>query len=446
MPKVETELNMNKTVIFSTHFRNSNEDIRIYCSKDFAEVSLKDTRNLLIDKCKECSKICDFTSEAKDSKAKTNKSTLLREIARSFSNPHISKTLSNDVIRNFFNMISKNLFRPFPSIRRESAVDFHDSIFDAAWPHISLVYECLNACSSYSTIKEFPPTFLSNLVNNTLSPDERERKEAKVALNNIYNKFSSTRFTIRQRCSYLFNNRKCSSELLDFFYTVASGLTPPLKNETIEMYNREILPLHCFDNYSTYYNYLFQVICRFIAKSESLLQSTFDYLVKHWPCTDRRKQKLFLIEYEDLVINFDNRMTKQMILQFFRKVNECITNESVEVVNSALEILQNPNLRSYVNENAHNLYFMLIFSISSVENDHWNDELREFAKNTLRILNQTNPEVFKKTIDVHNSMKSFKKPSCGISKTKWRKILDAAKVNDSSICNLQIEDLISICK
>lgn len=445
-PKVETELNMCKTFMFSTHFRNSNEDIRIYCSKDFAEVSLKDTRNLIIEKCKECSKICDFTSEAKDYKAKSNKSTLLKEITSSFSNPHISRTLSNDVIKNILNMIGKNIFRTFPNISHQRYPGFDDSIIDAAWPHISLAYECLNACSSSSSIKEFPPKFLSNLVDNTLSPDSRERREAKTALNNIYKKFSSSRFTIRQRCSYLFINKKCSSELLDFFYTVVAGFTPPLKDETIDMYIREILPLHCLDNYSTYYYCLVQVICRFIAKSEVLLQITFNYLIQHWPCTDRNKQNLFLKEYEDLVINFDNRMNKQMTLQFFRKVNECITNESTEVACSALGILQNPNLRSYVKENSQNLYFMLIFSISSVQTDHWNYDMREMATTTLQILNQTNPELYKKTTDMHKSMKSFKKPSGGISKVKWKKILDAAKVHDSSMCDLQIEDLISICK
>ena len=86
LPKSEIELNMDKTVTFSTHFRNSDEEIEIYGSKTLTEVSLKDDRNLLIEKCNECSKICDFTSDKKDIKAKSIKSTLLKQITSSFSN------------------------------------------------------------------------------------------------------------------------------------------------------------------------------------------------------------------------------------------------------------------------------------------------------------------------------------------------------------------------
>lgn len=442
IPKAEIDLNMNKTHMFSTHIRSSNEEIKIFSSQNFAEVSLKETRNLLIEKCKECSKICDFASDAKDIKAKSAKSALLKQIASSFSNPHISKTLSNDVIKNFLYMISKNIFRPFPNIKQESLPGFNDSMCDAAWPHISLAYSCLNAYSCASSIKEFPPRFLSCLVDNTLSPDDRERKEAKTILTNIYNKFSSTRYVIRQKCSHIFINQRCSLELLDFYYIVASSFAPPLKNETIDMFNHEILPLHNLDNYSTYYNYLIQVISRFVVKSESLLQSTFNYLIKHWPCANRCKQSLFLKEYENLVVNFENRMTKQMTMQFFRKVNECITNESADIANTALEILQNPNLHFYVRDNASNLYFMLIFSISSVKSDHWNEDTRERASSALQILNQTDPNTYKKVISVQKSIKS--KPFCGISKNKWKKILDAAKAHDPCMSDLQLDDLLSM--
>lgn len=439
LPKSEIELNMDKTVTFSTHFRNSDEEIEIYGSKTLTEVSLKDDRNLLIEKCNECSKICDFTSDKKDIKAKSIKSTLLKQITSSFSNPHISRTLSNDVIKSFFYMIGKNIFRTFPIIKHYGPSDFNDSIFDSAWPHISLAYECLNASSNSPSLKEFPPKFLSNLVDNTLSPDERERKEAKAVLNNIYNRFPSSRLVIRHRCSYIFINQKCSSELLDFYYTVVSGFSPPLKNETIIKYQHEILPLHCLSNYSSYYNYLVQVVYRFIAKSEILLQYTLTYLNKHWPCTDRKKQTLFLREYEDLVVNFDNRMNKEMAFQFFRKINECITNESTDIACTALEILQNPMLHFFVKNNAANLYFMLIISISTVATEHWNDDTRDMAKTTLEVLNQIEPNAYRKAAAMQKSIKSMKTPFCGIPKTKWKKLIGLAKYYDTG--NLQFDIL-----
>ncbi|OHT15000.1 phosphoprotein phosphatase [Tritrichomonas foetus] len=441
LPKVEPGLKLDKTVTFSSHCTYSCDDVDIVMSKIFSEIPPKDARIIFIQKCNECSKICDFSSDKKDVKAKPIKSSLLRHLIQCFSIPHISRSLTPEAVNAFFQMIAKNIFRPFPIFKHEGPSDAKDSIQDAAWPHISLVYECLLTSFSSPSINDFPSTFLSNIVDNSLSPDERERKEAKKVLQNLYNKFPSTRMTIRQRCSYLFSSSRCSSDLLEFFYTVVSGFTPPLKSDNIDMFNRIILPLHCLNNYHTFQRSLVPVIARFIAKSDNLLQNALDYLNKHWPCTDRNKQSMFLKEYEELVITFDNRMTQPMALQFFRKINECIGNEHTVVACASLEILQNTKLNHFIKSNASSLYFMLIMTITNVLKEHWDDDTRDMSAATLDVLNETEPNAYKKAVEMQKMVKSKKTAAFGVCKTTWKKVLDAAKTNYVSLSNLQIEDL-----
>lgn len=441
LPKVETNLTLDKTVTFSTHKNLTGQEVEIIGSKNFTEAAAKESRNLFISKCNECSKICDFSSDIKDIKAKAVKTILLKQISASFSLSQISRFITNDVITSFLNMLDKNLFRLFPVIKNQGPADAHDSLLDAAWPHISLVYECLESSFCNPQVGDFPQRFLYKLVDNSLSPDERERRQVKTVLTRLYNKFPSTRINIRQRCSALFLSKRCSPELLDFYYTVANGLSPPLKAETVNSFVTTILPLHCLDNYPQFAKFLVQVMERYIAKSEALLPIVLNYLNKHWPITNRNKQTLFLKEYEDLVMNFEARMSQQLSVQFFRRVNDCIGNQSPSVATTALGILLNPQLSSLVKNTASSLYFMIIFTISDVLKNTWDDNIRDTAAATLDLLNDLDPNAYKKATEMQKSLKFKKSTGTGISKNSWKKVIDLAKAKYPTCDEFKLEDV-----
>ena len=202
------------------------------------------------------------------------------------------KVINHDLINLFFEMVEANLVRPFPPIKIDGPSDAKDMIQDSAWPHVSLVYQCLLDALELAKVNEFSQRLLDGIVNNTLSPDERERTVAKNVVVKIYNKCSSTRMIFRNRCAFLFSSGKCSAELLDFFCIVAAGFTPPLKNDLIDLFIHSILPLHCLSFYPSFQSSLFQVIARFISKADCLLAKALNYLNQHWPCSDRKKQNL----------------------------------------------------------------------------------------------------------------------------------------------------------
>ena len=442
IPNVERDLNFNKTVYFSSHLSYSESDIQIIMSRSFSEIPPKEVRTVFYQKCKECTKICDFSSDFKDSKAKSNKAALLKHISQAFTIPHIMKVINHDLINLFFEMVEANLVRPFPPIKIDGPSDAKDMIQDSAWPHVSLVYQCLLDALELAKVNEFSQRLLDGIVNNTLSPDERERTVAKNVVVKIYNKCSSTRMIFRNRCAFLFSSGKCSAELLDFFCIVAAGFTPPLKNDLIDLFIHSILPLHCLSFYPSFQSSLFQVIARFISKADCLLAKALNYLNQHWPCSDRKKQNLFLNEYENLVLSFEAKMNQQMLLPFFRRINECITSTSPYVSCAALEIIQNPHFHPLISQYASSIYFMLIVTISGVKQNHWNDDTKEMASNTLEVLKKIEPNAFERATTIQKGLKSKKLSVYGISKSSWEKVIDAAKSNHSCFSNLHYEDLV----
>lgn len=434
VPKADPEANINKTFTFSTHNNASTEDLVIKGSKAFSEIPPKDIRTVFHHKCRECSKICNFSSPTKDSKAKTAKQHLLKHLYQGFSIPHLVRSLTADLMQEFFQMVSVNILRPFPKFKHgKYMTDARDSLMDSAWPHLSLVYDCLLASLTCSNLLNFPPHFINKLINNCLSPDDRERHSVRNVLCAIYQKCHSQRIIMRNSVAMICNTGKCTTELLDFFVGVVGSFTSPLKPELIALYYQTVLPLHRLRNYNDFHSVLVQVITRFIAKADVLLAPTFSYLHKHWPLTDCNKQSLFLREMEEIAITFSAQITTQVLATFMRRVGDCVLVEYSTLAETALDIIQNPLMAPLLRANSASLFFMLILHINNTSKSHWDEDVKETANSALAFLQELDKNAYKKANETQKMMKNRKLAAFGVCKTTWNKIFDAARGSDPDL-------------
>lgn len=294
VPKSEMGLNVDKIVNYTTLHKLNQETINIKPTKSFQENPPREHAKLFIEKCKQCSNICDFSSPSLDQKAKTTKTQLLKHLASVFTNPNLARAVSQDSMNLFYKMLSVNLFRPLPKMKPFTVIETHDVTYDSAWPHLSLCYEALQSSLSCKYAQNISPDFIYHLVGNSVSPDDRERIAVRDILYSMYTKFMNHRTIVREKIADQFTNGVCSSELLEFLISVVSGFNSPLNPEHVTYFRNSILSLHTLNNLPLFAVQVKKLILAYIQKSGFLLDSTIEYLLLHWPKSNRIKQCLFL--------------------------------------------------------------------------------------------------------------------------------------------------------
>jgi hypothetical protein len=353
-------------------------------SKSLQDAPPRAARNLWVSKCRECSVICDFSDEKRDEQEKSAKTVLLRHLLAGFGFPHVAKSLTPVSYGALFDMVAANLCRDFPQLDfQEGLIEY---VYDSAWVHLSLVYDCLAAAMQCGTLCEPPVSLSVGLVRNCISPDERERNAARQVLSTIYYKFPGHRNLTRQRCCLFLDARKCSRQLLEFFAVIASQLPLPLKQDSVNLFVGKILPLHSLGTYSEFSRILVSIISGFIMRKEELLQTTVTYLANHWPCADKRKEVMFIREYEELMGISGLDVPPKMVLNFYRKVSRLFTNESSTVARAAISVIQNKSLMGLLGANVSSLFFTVTLELNTAAKTHWDPEIREYASASLQIM------------------------------------------------------------
>lgn len=93
--------------------------------------------------------IYDYSDENKDVKQKSERQAAINELIEMLNDQRLVTTLFIPHIDLVMEMITKNIFRPLPSLRRnninlamqETGVETDEQESDPAWPHIRGVYE-----------------------------------------------------------------------------------------------------------------------------------------------------------------------------------------------------------------------------------------------------------------------------------------------------------------
>lgn len=127
---------------------------------------------------------------------------------------HLSSSkiwVSEESLKAILHMISANLFRPLPpSLYNDFDPDEDEPTHDAAWVHLSFVYEFLlrfivsNNTDAKMLKKFIDRKFLLSIIDLFQSEDPRERDYLKTILHRIYGKFMSFRSFLRRAINNVF--------------------------------------------------------------------------------------------------------------------------------------------------------------------------------------------------------------------------------------------------
>ena len=441
IPKAEIGLKMDKILALSTLRSSSLNENQIKISKSFLDTPSKEHQNLFVQKCKDCSILCDFSINSTDSKPKQIKTTLLKHLIQSFTISSFIRIIQPSSLKDFFLMLSINLFRPFPTLPISSPIDFNDSLLDSSWPHLSLVYESLTSSLVCPQISQFlTSNFLYKLINNGLSPDDREKSIIRDILQIIYNRFSNLRDIIRKNFSFIFLNNICSFELMEFFLIIVNGFLIPLKNEHIEYYLKYILPLHCSYNFLNFSNSFISIIIKYISKSNTLLPITINYIVNHWPCSDRKKQIEFINELTLIFINFEQLITNDIAKKVYKIISINSISENPDLCEIALDFIMNADLIQILKNNSKIIYPIILEPIYKAAKNHWDDSSQTNAYVTLQMLSEIDPDVFNLFTEQQKIRKIQKNSLLEDLKINWIKIFNAAKNADKSITSINLDN------
>jgi hypothetical protein len=229
--------------------------------------------------------------------------------------------------------------------------------------------------------------------------------------------------------------------MLDLFSSMVAQLPYPLRQEAVDLFVQKILPLHSLKEYGEYSRELIQIISSFIFKKEELLQTTVRYLINHWPVTDRRKEALFIKEYEELMSSRTSSPSPQMIVSFYKRISRSFSDPASSLAKTAIEVMQNATLLPRLRSNVSSLFFTLTLELNNAAKLHWDLEIRELASEALEVMRELDCHSF--AVATESLKMSFARKSAifGVAKTSWGRIVDAARVRDPGLKMPDITDL-----
>lgn len=422
-PKDDFE-SVEKTYIYSTHKGDPFTKLNIQLTKPLSEVPPKDARSLFRAKCVECTKICNFADSSKDLTAKINKTTLFKHIISGFQIPHIAKTITPDTYHVIYQMLSANLFRAFPDTN--TAKYLFTDLEDAAWPHVSLAYEVLQASLQVSA-EHIPPRFAEGLARNCASPDLRERPLASAALVELQQRGAAARGLVRRAVVDCLTGGVCSSELLDAASGIIASLSAPLRADGQEMFSRAFLPLHASPGYCGFSFALTQAVSRFASKSGSVLSQTVRFVDAHWPVSDRAKQAALLRELDDLAGLF-GQQSPDALAAFLARVGRCAADPCASVAAAALRIAASPGAAKFARGAPPSMLALVTGAHEAMA--HWDGEVRAAAEAALQALEAADPAAFRKCVDAQKMMRSRRNAAFAHARNGWMRVAEAARAAD----------------
>lgn len=432
VPKSDLGVELNKTIVFSSHTNSQDGNLNISISKSFSEIPPKDCRLEFKKKCMECSKLCDFTVESKDIQAKVNKGLLLQQIIQGTNIPHLVKSVSADMVQCFFQMVSVNIFRSFPPISLTGPEDSKDFVNDAAWQHISLVYDAMSMWMNVPQFFEIPTRFLTRFSQNLLSPDERERQTVGIILSNITARLPNYRLCVRKGIFHMIADNNVSAELLDCSSNIISSFPIPLKQDAIELFRYGFLPLHRLDNYPFFYKSLLLCILKFISKDLLLVDEYVLYMIHHFPIASKRKQNLFIKEIEEILLNFGSNISDKLIGTLFRLISSYIPSPCTQLSESALCVVTNSRLQCLLHNHSQRIMMNIVLSFLDAKSSHWDERIREKMNSNEKFVQYISPDDYNRIVDNQKMLVSRLRKQQDDAVKNWEIIYYTAVSNYSS--------------
>lgn len=439
-------------------------DVTINMSEPFSSANPKEYNKLFLQKVKECRKICDFSIKIKDQTAKKNKKDLLHHFIECFESKEISHLIIPSNISAFLEMVVINISRPFPSLLKITSLqvaDFGDQMIDTAWPHLQLVYKAAfrlftSTIPMNSFFKPVPGkdhasnankgkpqknhyNFLSCLVTNSCSPDNRERQATKDILIKIYGKCPDAIPVLKRLVLNQFLTGVCSAELLEFYVKMVDNLPQPLPEKEIFNYKEVFLVLHTSPLFMRFCLNILQTIDHYVKIDQSLLEPTIQFLKDHWPIGSVKKQLVFLSELEGLIISYSNIINEKTAELIFQLLATLVVQPNIDIAETSLGLFMGASCETLLATYLEIAIKVMVSPLYESAKKNWNEYVREDATFAIQMLSELDKDLFNKQVEIMKEERKKKKTYSQIWRTNWAKVFETAKMKDKAITGSNLE-------
>jgi len=202
--------------------------------------------------------------------------------------------------------------------------------------------------------------FGNKLLDHLMHPsiDERERDFCKVVLHRLYSVAPALRPTIRnaiQNCllAFVFENSmgypgRCTlppcgptgvREVLEVLTCITQGFCLPIKERHVHFLKHVLLPLHLprHNTFQWYFTDMYYCLATYVKKDGALAAPIIQYLYKHWPRTDSKKQAMMIEEVAQLIslVCEDESAVNKVLKHFLAICKTCLGCGNVKMVEMA---------------------------------------------------------------------------------------------------------------
>ena len=367
----------------------------------------------------------DYSDESKDQKAKNERQTAISELIEMLSDQRMVTTLFIPNIELVMEMITKNIFRPLPSLKKnanlgvaETGVEEEETESDPAWPHIKGIYEIflqliVNEACDVKSFKVFITTnFIADFLQLFDSESSEERDFLKNILHKLYAKLVPRRKMIRKaitECFHLliheihkFNG---ASELLDILASIISGFAIPLREEHVIFFKNIIIPLHKVQTSNLYFDNLIRCSMLFLTKDSSLALPLLEGILKYWPFANFMKETMFLQELPEVIEFCDADKLRPLIGKLFKRIVRCIAGSHLQVADRAMCLFESESFLNIIKQYKTITFNMLVPVIVDLAEHHWHKMLQESLTALKEILHKIDPQAYDNALDNLESKK-----------------------------------------
>ena len=371
----------------------------------------------------------DYADENKDSKLKTERLAAINELIEMLNDQKIVTSLFIPQMDLLMEMITKNIFRPLPCLKRnnvnlgmsDTGVNEEEQESDPAWPHIRGIYEVflqliINEACDVKTLKAYITTnFISEFLQLFDSEENEERDFLKNILHKLYAKLVPRRRMIRKAITDCFqvlihdiHKFNGASELLDILASIISGFAVPLREEHVIFFRSIIIPLHKVQTSNLYFDNLIRCSMLFLTKDSSLAILLLEGILKYWPFANFLKETLFLQELPEVLEFCDVDKIKPLVPRLFKRIVKCVSGSHLQVADRAMCLFESDSFIQIIKSYKQITFPMLVPIISKLAENHWHKMLQESLTALKEILHKIDSGAYEAALD-GNEMKKLDK-------------------------------------
>ncbi|KAF2597341.1 hypothetical protein F2Q68_00011559 [Brassica cretica] len=385
------------------------------------DVSISEKQELFLKKLRLCCVVFDFVSEPQQNlkEKEIKRQTLLEVVDYVISSGNNGK-FPEPVIEEATKMVSANLFcsnthQQWKKNKTPEGLDLEQEeeggSLNPSWPHLQIVYEFLlrlvaspNTDAKISK-KYIDPTFVLKLLDLFDSEDHREREYLKTILHRIYGRFMVHRPFIRKTMNnilydFILETGKHSgiAEFLEVLGSIINGFALPLKEEHKLFLTRVLVPLHKLKCLPNYHQQLSYCVIQFVEKDCKLADTVIRGLLKYWPVTNSSKEIMFLNELEEILESTQGTEFERCMVPLSRQIAQCLSSSHFQVAERALYLWNNDHVSSLVRQNSRIILPIVFPALEKNGSSHWNQAVKNLTENVLKVLSDTNPELFEECL------------------------------------------------